>query len=180
MCGGEIVSVAVSVQPYQFIGYWRYEEHDEVEAVWHRVLASTPQMRVQMRQGKIDSDSIDLFGNWAIAYIGAERLSETIPGEGIITTIFACGRRYLPGDAWVRVQDGQFVLGREAFGRVPLYWTQIGQVVWFATQLQLLLPVVTPQVSIPALYGYACFSYIPTPLTPVEQIAAIPAGTQLT
>lgn len=83
-------------------------------------------------------------------------------------------------DIWVRVQENRLILGREPFGRVPLYWTQVKQVIWFASQMQLLLPIIeTPQVSIPGLYGYICFSYVPAPLTPVENIFAVPPGTEL-
>lgn len=81
-------------------------------------------------------------------------------------------------DAWVQVQQNSLTVGREAFGRVGLYWLQQEQVIWFASQLQWLLPLVKPVVSLPGLYSYSCFSYVPTPLTPVEQIAAIPAGVE--
>ncbi len=84
-----------------------------------------------------------------------------------------------PDDVWVRIDDDCLHLGRDGFGRVTLYWLQLEQVIWFASQLQLLLPLVAdPQVSIPGLYGYSCFSYIPTPLTPVDRIFAVAAGTE--
>lgn len=88
-------------------------------------------------------------------------------------------------DAWVRQDIASaspgVTLGREPFGRVPLYWMQRGQVLWFASRLQLLLPLLDePKVNPAGLYGYSCFSYVPTPLTPVEAIAAIPAGTEQT
>ncbi|MBF2067093.1 MAG: asparagine synthase [Calothrix sp. C42_A2020_038] len=83
-------------------------------------------------------------------------------------------------DAWVRIDNGNLVLGREPFGRVPLYWMQQEQVIWFASHLQLLLPFIeAPKVNIAAVYGYTCFSYVPTPLTPVSKIHAVPAGTQI-
>lgn len=95
----------------------------------------------------------------------------------IVAAISAGG--FSQPDAWVKVECDRLILGRESFGRVPLYWTQVEQVIWFSSQFQLLLPIVkSPQVSIPALYGYSCFSYIPTPLTPVETIFAVDAGTE--
>ncbi|GET38612.1 asparagine synthetase B family protein [Microseira wollei] len=104
-----------------------------------------------------------------------EKLSE----NGIIAAISAGGFSDCP-DAWVKVESDRLILGRDPFGRVPLYWTQVEQVIWFSSQFQQLLPIIkSPQVSIPALYGYSCFSYIPTPLSPVENIFAIPAGTEL-
>jgi asparagine synthase (glutamine-hydrolysing) len=119
---------------------------------------------------------------WGVGWIGSKRsLSEVAIEDGIIAALSASGLADSP-DAWVRVhQNNRLILGREPFGRVPLYWTQVGQIIWFASRLQLLLPVVeTPQVSIPGLYGYSCFSYVPTPLTPVDRIFAIPAGTEQT
>lgn len=85
------------------------------------------------------------------------------------------------GDAWVQLTATVLTLGREAFGRVGLYWLQADRVVWFASRLQWLLPLLEqPNVNLSALYGYSCFSYVPTPLTPIEQIWALPAGTQRT
>ncbi len=81
-------------------------------------------------------------------------------------------------DAWVEMTGDRLILGREAFGRVPLYWLRKGQSIWFASQLQLLLPLQDNSVSVPAAYGYSCFSYVPTPLTPVEGIFTVPAGTE--
>ena len=81
-------------------------------------------------------------------------------------------------DAWVQVSSDRLVLGRDAFGRVPLYWTQIDQVIWFTSRLQALLPLSSRSVHLPAVYGYSCFSYVPTPLTPVAGIFTVPAGTE--
>ncbi len=104
---------------------------------------------------------------------------ENLSKNGIIAAISAGGFSDSP-DAWVKVESDRLILGRDPFGRVPLYWTQVEQAIWFSSQFQQLLPMVkSPQVSIPALYGYSCFSYVPTPLSPVENIFAIPAGTEL-
>jgi asparagine synthase (glutamine-hydrolysing) len=119
---------------------------------------------------------------WGVGCIGSDTsLPDVAIEDGVIAALSASGLADSP-DAWVRVhQNNRLILGREPFGRVPLYWTQVGQIIWFASRLQLLLPVVeTPQVSIPGLYGYSCFSYVPTPLTPVDRIFAIPAGTEQT
>jgi asparagine synthase (glutamine-hydrolysing) len=91
----------------------------------------------------------------------------------------ACHGESAFADAWVVHDLDRLRLGREPFGHVPLYWTQIGQVIWFASRLSLLLPLVeAPQISVPAVYGYSCFSYVPTPLTPIDQIGSIAAGTE--
>ncbi len=81
-------------------------------------------------------------------------------------------------DAWVEMTGDRLVIGRDAFGRVPLYWMKQNKTIWFASQLQLLLPLQTNTVSISAVYGYSCFSYVPNPLTPVEGIFTVPAGTE--
>jgi asparagine synthase (glutamine-hydrolysing) len=81
-------------------------------------------------------------------------------------------------DAWVETSPEQLVMGRESFGRVPLYWMQQEKTIWFASQLQLLLPLQERSISVPAAYGYSCFSYVPNPLTPVEGIFTVPAGTE--
>jgi asparagine synthase (glutamine-hydrolysing) len=63
---------------------------------------------------------------------------------------------------------------------VPLFWTQQGGVIWFSSQLQLLLEILEkPQVSISGLYGYSCFSYVPNPLTPVNEVFSVTAGTEM-
>jgi len=154
-----------------FVGYWGCGRTAELTTLLSRLASASVR-----RQGTIHSKTGENVGVWAIA-------STCLAGENLAQdglSISACGRNRTPGDAWVKIADGQLILGRDPFGRVPLYWLQIGEVIWFASALQLLLPLVPlPQVSIPALYTYTCFSYVPTPLTPVEQIAAIPAGTEL-
>jgi asparagine synthase (glutamine-hydrolysing) len=86
----------------------------------------------------------------------------------------------LEHDCWVRLKDADLVLGREPFGRTPLYWTEIDSTIWFASHVQLLLPLVsTPEIDVAGFYGYSCFSYVPTPLTPVRGIQAVPAGVEL-
>ena len=83
-------------------------------------------------------------------------------------------------DCWVRLTDADLVLGREPFGRTPLYWLECDSTIWFASHLQLLLPLIPqPEINVAGFYGYSCFSYVPTPLTPVRKIQAVPAGVEL-
>ncbi|MBI4749554.1 MAG: 7-cyano-7-deazaguanine synthase [Acidobacteria bacterium] len=71
-------------------------------------------------------------------------------------------------------------LESDSFGRVPLFWTTHNGSIWFSTELSLLIEVTGRSVVDPqGLYGYACFSYVPAPLTPIEGIAAVPAGETL-
>ncbi len=83
-------------------------------------------------------------------------------------------------DAWIKLEPKHLTLRRDAFGRSPLYWMQIDQVIWFASRLQWLLPLSDRAVYVPAVYGYACFSYVPTPLTPITGIFSLAASTAQT
>ncbi len=112
-----------------------------------------------------------------VSYISPKNVTIT-RGEILIASISASGFSDSM-DAWVKLENNQLILGREPFGRVPLYWGRIEQIIWFASQVKLLLSVISnPDVSIAGFYGYTCFSYVPTPLTPVENIFAIPAGVE--
>ena len=151
-------------QPYQFVGGWRLSnalEHHDLQDRLSQLVGADQNCFIQKSSG------------WAIAYLGVDvPLNET-------ATLSACGR---PDhrDVWVDLETEELRLGRDRFGRVPLYWTCIDQVIWFATQLRLLLLIIeSPKVNISALYGYSCFSYVPNPLTSVEQISSVPAGVEL-
>jgi asparagine synthase (glutamine-hydrolysing) len=134
------------------IGYWGSGNPTTLTATLTAILNQTPDRRWQ--------------------------LSSQPTADGTIAHLSAAG---LAAEAWVRVGENSLTLGRDPFGRMPLYWTQIGSAIWFATRLQLLLPLVeSASVNLAALYGYSCFSYVPTPLTPVVQISAIAAGTEQT
>lgn len=114
---------------------------------------------------------------WQVCYLGKINQVGT-PLLGEIARLSVSG---LPQpEAWVRVNGNHLILGREIFGRVPLYWMQQDQQIWFSTQLQLLLCLMpTPQVNLAGLYGYTCFSYVPTPFTPVVGISGVAAGEEL-
>ncbi|MEG4626671.1 asparagine synthetase B family protein [Microcoleus sp. w1-18aA5] len=146
-------------KPSHFIGYWGL---DDCTKTLSRLVPD-----YCIRQGKLSE--------WAIASASV-LTADTV-------TLNSCGRfgpTYLPGDAWAAVEAKQLRLGRDPFGRVPLYWMQLGETIWFSTRMQLLLPLIaSPQISPIALHSYACFSYVPTPLTPIEQIASLAAGTEI-
>ena len=86
----------------------------------------------------------------------------------------------LANDCWVRLQDNDLILGREPFGKTPLYWLELESTIWFGSHLRLLLPLISqPEIDVAGLYGYSCFSAVPTPLTPVRDIQSVPAGAEL-
>lgn len=127
---------------------------------------------------------------WRVAYFGGDRFpkfqhnksdrSRIIAALSASGCLAGCQEEVAFADAWARVQENRLILGREPFGKVPIYWTQIDKSIWFSSRLQLLLPILeNQQISLPALYGYSCFSYVPTPLTPLKEVFAVPAGTEL-
>lgn len=146
-------------KPAHFIGYWG---QIDLTKTLSRLVPN-----YCIRSGKLSE--------WAIA-------SASILAADTVT-LNACGRFQptdFPGDAWAAVEAKQLRLGRDPFGRVPLYWMRSQETIWFSTQMQLLLPLIdSPEVSPIALHSYACFSYIPTPLTAIEQIASVAAGTEM-
>jgi len=160
------------IRAYDFLGYWGYGNHQKLEICLRKVLNTATVKQFSQQQND------DCF--WGVGYINlAESFTAVNNTKGVIASLSAAGLHETP-DAWVKVQNESLILGRESFGRVPLYWIQQEKVIWFASRLGLLLPLLeTPQVSIPGLYGYSCFSYVPTPLTPVENISAVKAGEEL-
>lgn len=153
---------------YQFLGYWGYGLPLELNSIIAKVTRDKNTKFLDFNQGKTFC---------GISYIGGENLPIT-RGDSLIASLSASGFSDSM-DAWVKVKNNQLILGREAFGRVPLYWVRIEQIIWFASELKLLLCVIPkPSISVPGFYGYTCFSYVPTPLTPVENIFAIPPGVE--
>jgi asparagine synthase (glutamine-hydrolysing) len=72
-------------------------------------------------------------------------------------------------------------LTRDPFGLHGLYTTEIGDVLWCASDARLLrrLPGVSHEVEPHALHGYLCFSYVPAPLTLTPGLRALPAGVRV-
>ncbi len=172
----------VYAQVDQFIGCWGYGNQENLTKRLSQVLTAAPASWGTAK--RLFPDNLTNKQNqyiWQIACFGANTDSLTVSHNNNIYITISADGLVDSADAWVKVDPlNHLILGRESFGRVPLYWTQTEEVIWFASQLQLLLPVIeNPQVSIAGLYGYSCFSYIPTPQTPVNHIFAIPAGTQL-
>ena len=145
---------AVATQAWGCIGYWGYGNKDDLGRSLNDLLAQTK------------------LTNWQ---------RPAIPRDSRIG-LSASG---VDADAWFTVTPDCLILGRDAFGRMTLYWIQQDQGIWFASRLQWLLPLVrsqekTAEINVEALYGYSCFSYVPTPLTPVQGIHSLPAGIEQT
>lgn len=182
-------------QSYQFLGFWGYGKQSELEELLTRVFEeissqiSLQNLRIyntEQTEYDLISDVFDLSNSAKPELYSKARNDEignSFSGCGISASGLFTYKQYdgstLP-DAWVKIEENRLILGREPFGRVPLFWTKIGEIIWFSSRLELLLPLLeTPQVSIPGLYGYSCFSYVPTPLTSVAEVLAVPAGTEV-
>lgn len=66
----------------------------------------------------------------------------------------------------------------DAFRTCPLYYAQAGGCLLVASDLRLILAtgLVAREVSLPALYHYLNFSYVPAPFCAIEGVAKLPAG----
>ncbi len=164
--------------PHHFFGYWGYGAQHQLEALLTCVVENLSPTRGHEVKSHLSQKENHFLPIWNVVYLGLDRNSPLLQNQ--IAGVSASGIFSSP-DAWVNLEENNcLVLGREPFGKMPLYWTVQGKVIWFATQLQLLLPILQqPEVSIPGLYGYSCFSYVPTPLTPVTGVFAVAAGTEL-
>jgi asparagine synthase (glutamine-hydrolysing) len=149
---------------YHFIGYWGEKKEDFI----------TQRRRDAERGGEGEGFVFE------VVYVGCDDARE-IEGN-TIAALSASG--FSDADVWVKIEDNRLILGREVFGRVPLFWSyknnSENNTVWFASRLDLLLEMIDkPEVCISGLYGYSCFSYVPTPLTPVEGVFSVSAGTEV-
>lgn len=159
----------------QFVGYWGYSNPDLAELFVQSVRSCFGD-----RTRQVASAASDQACSWRVLLTAPIPTAVPLHLNAVHLALSASG---LPDsqDAWVHLYSHRFTLGREVFGRVPLYWFQQGEIIWFASQLQLLLPLVPqPEVSFAGLYGYSCFSYVPTPHTPIAQISALPTATEQT
>jgi asparagine synthase (glutamine-hydrolysing) len=113
--------------PFHFIGYWGDRRKEFL---------------TQRRKGAKEEGNFF----WDVIYVGCE--SVPVLPQNMIAGISAGGFSDA-FDVWVRVEEDRLILGREAFGRVSLFWTRQGGVLWFASQLQLLLEVIEkPEINI--------------------------------
>ena len=72
-------------------------------------------------------------------------------------------------------------LARDPFGFYGMYTTQVGEVLWCASDPRVLqrLAHVSERLDPVALHGYLCFSYVPTPLTLTPGVSALLAGDRV-
>ena len=168
----------------KLIGYWINSSDADSQRDLHQLLVSAvsllPRQKVNL-ESRLKSHTSDLqtSGNFEIVVQGRHTVLKTNPDSGVIASLSASS---LPDDCdiWVEASEAELILGRDGFGRATLFWTKIAGVVWFASHLELLLSVVPrPSISIDGFYAYSCMSYVPAPLTPVDNVVAVKAGTKL-
>ncbi|HEY9882730.1 MAG TPA: hypothetical protein V6C98_03875, partial [Thermosynechococcaceae cyanobacterium] len=167
------VSRSQVLKLHQVIGYWGYGTHADLEQRltstlrqlgqpfsdnYVRRIGRSPQTK--QKQHTPTNDPVTCV--WGAAYLGLQEADCDRLPTGTIAALSASRLGQRSGktlDAWATVDDQHlhlgadqhFRLGREPFGHVPLYWIQMGQVLWLASRLSLLLPLVeAPQISLPA------------------------------
>ncbi len=163
----------------EIVGYWGCGNLSESEALLNKVFSKASDEKGLQKINYVNDDCFGVLAGWI-----ANKTS--INGEGIVknkdycqVSLSAAGIPEL-ANATIKFENKRLILSRDRIGRVPLYWFRQGQIIWFASRIQLLLPILDfPQVSIPGFYGYNCFSYVPTPLTPIENIFTVPAGCEI-
>lgn len=188
------------------IGYWsddaRIESPDKLELLLTKATAPFPSGGAKIRRssGKQSSSQINpasfqtnpvepsrtnhfgvaVCGRHATLRVSATDKEDAATVESLQATLAASGAGF-GADVWVEATCERLVLGRDVFGRATMFWTHTGDAVWFASRLELLLSVIeSARVSVAGFYAYGCFSYVPAPLTPVENISAVAAGTEMT
>lgn len=174
---------AIVLPTQQFIGYWGVGAAKSALAVVVELGFIQPFAVIQSSSGTSQDDCFQ--ASWGVG------LSD-LPGHGdriipphtpviVGTSASGLGVDAASFDAMVQLEGDCLSLQRDPFGRFPLYWLHQEQIIWFSSRWQWLVALRSqPDINLAAVYGYACFSYIPTPLTPVAGIANVPAATRHT
>lgn len=86
-------------------------------------------------------------------------------------------------DLRVSFEDSRLTIHRDRFGRLPLYWCLLNEgELLFATSLKVMQEIAACRelkVDTRAFYTYACFSFVPAPLSPYCSINALAADNTL-
>jgi asparagine synthase (glutamine-hydrolysing) len=176
-----------------FIGYWSAgrESPERLRRLLDGALgaAGCGQSQILSRHHEPHASRLDDSAHrrpfsFGLGACGRQAKLETVEARGpggapLLTAALTVSGTGAVADAWARAGEDGLVLGREAFGRATLFWTRMGEAVWFASRLGLLLSVAgRAEVSLAGFYAYGCYSYVPAPLSPVHGIFAVPAGTE--
>ena len=154
-----------------FLGYWGQAQQTDIDRQLAAVFASQSTPPQVFKHSFAKSPLLTgllAWGNYVRAGLRDENLTITLAASG------------LPDEEDVSIvaQADWLRLRRDAMGRGSLYWVQQKGLVWFASQLRMLVPLLDSKtIATAGLYGYTCFSYCPTPLTPLKTVFAVAAGT---
>ncbi len=153
-----------------FVGYWSSGNKAELNYLLAKILPEQTHNSHNIEHTFANSRHCFRVTGWG------KHVQTNFQNEKLTASLAASA---LPDEADVSVEISHAGLKmiRDDFGRATLFWMQTRDAIWFATQLKFLLPLLDEaEVSLPALYGYTCFSYVSAPLTPIKNIFAMQAG----
>ena len=180
------------------IGYWSGNGGDQTPAKLHRLLTealsgdgrggwriSPPRVGPSLpypdgtEPRRTNSYCIAVCGRHAALEVAASVEPTGAYDASLTATLDASGVGQT-ADAWFKADGGGLTLRRDAFGRATVFWSRTDDAVWFSSNMGLLLSVVGgAQVSVAGFYAYGCYSYVPAPLTPVRDVSAVAAGSEV-
>jgi asparagine synthase (glutamine-hydrolysing) len=172
------------------IGYWTKSPDGESQSEPQRLLAiavsgfNSEDLRLESITTRTSRSAEDSASQsplrFAVAVYGRNTALQCARNVSLTATLAVTAATGDP-DISVEASVNGLTLSRGIFGRATLFWTRIKGTVWFASQLKVLLRVIdNPSISIDGFYAYGCMSYVPAPLTPVENVFSVHAGSQLT
>ena len=153
-----------------FLGYWGQGQQTDLDKQLVKVLARVPSLPQYLKHSFEKSSLLAGLVAWG-------KHIRTQLKDDLLTASLAASGLQEEADVSVVARPHLLKLHRDVMGRGTLYWFQQKGLLWFASHLQLLVPLLeSTTISTAGLYGYACLSYCPTPLTPLKTVFAIPAG----
>src|SRR5207247_1206065 len=125
-----------------FVGYWGCGARKELENLLTRCVGAIPGTPQLISLSELLSNGPDL-SSAGIACWGANAQSEceTRGVTAVLAASLSVSGISTTRDVWVTAERQCLRLGREPFGRSTLYWSRLNDVIWFASRLQSLLPI---------------------------------------
>ncbi len=124
----------------EIVGYWGCGNLSESEALLNKVFSEASDEKGLQKINYENDDCFRVLAGWI-----ANKTS--INGEVIVknqdfcqVSLSAAGIPEL-ADAVIKFENKRLILSRDKIGRVPLYWFRQGQIIWFASRIQLLQQV---------------------------------------
>ncbi|MGA1262637.1 MAG: asparagine synthetase B family protein [Prochlorothrix sp.] len=173
------------------IGYWGLSSPEDLRENWPKLEAVLPPTGQWQHSNHLSATPQQqlYWGIWQTAAFspvspglspgyGIEQgLEPNFDGELQILGGLSAGGLSQP-ETWVALDRHQRLIWyRDPLGRVPLYWFRQNTTLWFSSRLQWLAPLIsTKTIDLAGFYEYTCFSYVPTPHSPLNEIQAVRAG----